>query len=116
MEFTERKVMILVRSRPFGTVINFEGWRAAVGMFGMDHEPTLLFMGEGVYALLKTMDESPIRMFKSTYESFDGVLYVSKRSLEERGIDPEELWDGVEILDEEGVARAFAENEVIVTF
>jgi len=66
MEFTERKVMILVRSRPFGTVINFEGWRAAVGMFGMDHEPTLLFMGEGVYALLKTMDESPIRMFKST--------------------------------------------------
>jgi len=41
---------------------------------------------------------------------------VSKRYLEERGIDPEELWDGVAILDEEGVARAFAENEVIVTF
>ena len=37
MEFTERKVLILVKSRPYGEIINFEGWRAAVGMFGMDH-------------------------------------------------------------------------------
>ncbi|MHA1772470.1 MAG: DsrE family protein [Candidatus Thorarchaeota archaeon] len=116
MEFTERKVMILIRSRPFGTIINFEGWRAAVGMFGMDHESMLLFIGEGVYALMKSMDVKHVQLFKSTYESFDGVLYVSKRSLEERNISPDELFDGVVLLDDEGVANAFTENEVIVTF
>ncbi|MFW9967542.1 MAG: DsrE family protein, partial [Candidatus Thorarchaeota archaeon] len=56
MEFTERKVLILVKSRPYGEITNFEGWRAAVGMFGMDHEPTLLFMGDGVFSLLKSAD------------------------------------------------------------
>ncbi len=116
MEFTEKKVMILVRSRPFGTIINFEGWRAAVGMFGMDHESFLMFMGDGVYALLKSMDVKHVMMFKNTYESFDGVLHASKRSLEERNISPDELFDGVEILDEDGVAKAFTENEVIITF
>ena len=32
MEFTERKVLILVHNKPFGRIIAAEGWRAAVGM------------------------------------------------------------------------------------
>ena len=116
MEFTERKVLVLVRSRPFGKIINFEGWRAAVGMIGMDHEPQMLFMGDGVYSLLKTMDVVPIRMFKSTYESFDCIIYASKKSLEERGITEDEIFDGVVILDEDGVGKAFTENEMVITF
>ena len=30
MEFTERPVLIIVGSRPFGKIIAAEGWRAAV--------------------------------------------------------------------------------------
>ncbi len=116
MEFTERRVLILIRSKPFGKIINFEGWRASVGMFGMDHEPTMLFMADGVYALLRNMNDRPVRMFKSTYKSFDGKICASKRSLDERRIAPEELIDEVVILDEDGIARAFEDNEVVVTF
>ncbi len=116
MEFEERKVLILIKMKPWGTVFNFEGWRAAVGMFGMDHEPTLLFIDDGVYALLKSMEQRPIKMFKSTYESFDGVICASGRSLEERKISPEEIIDGVKILSQEELGKAFEENEVIVTF
>ena len=116
MEFDERNVLILIRSKPYGQIINFEGWRTSIGMFGMDHEPTILFMSDGVYALLKEMKDLPIRMFKSTYESFEGRICVSKRSLEERNIDSSELIDNVEILDEAGVTAAFEENEVVVSF
>ncbi|MHA2261459.1 MAG: DsrE family protein [Candidatus Thorarchaeota archaeon] len=116
MEFEERKVLIIVRSRPFGTIINFEGWRAAVSMIGMDHEPTMLFMGDGVYCLLKTMDQTPIRMFKSTYEGFDGKICASGKSLENRGISDSEIFEGVEILDENGIGQAMTENEVVLTF
>lgn len=116
MEFTERKVLILVNSRPYGEIINFEGWRAAVGMFGMDHEPTLLFMGDGVYALLKSVDVIPFRMFKATYLDFDGRILASKKSLEERDISPDELFEEVEIVDETAVGEALTENEIIVTF
>jgi tRNA 2-thiouridine synthesizing protein C len=116
MEFTEKPILILINSRPFGTIVNFEGWRASVGMFGMDHTPTMLFMGDGVYALLKEMDDLHIRMFKSTYLSFDGRMCASKRSLEERNISPDEIIEGVEVLDEEAIGKTFTENELVLTF
>ena len=116
MEFTERNVLILIRSKPFGRIFNFEGWRTSIGMFGMDHEPTLLFMGDGVYVLLKEMNDMPIRMFKSTYQSFDGRICVSKKSLEERSIDDSEIIDNVDIIDEDAIGNLFSENEVVVTF
>ncbi len=116
MEFTERKILILVNSRPYGKIVNFEGWRAAVGMFGMDHEPTLLFMGDGVYSLLKTADVVPFRMFKTTYLDFEGRILASKKSLEDRGITPDEVFDEVEVADESAVSDILTENEVIITF
>ncbi|MDF1539167.1 MAG: DsrE family protein [Candidatus Thorarchaeota archaeon] len=116
MEFQERPILTLIKSRPFGKIINFEGWRASVGMFGMDHEPIMLFMGEGVYALLKNIDDMPIRMFKMTYKSFDGRICASKKSLEERNISPDEILEEVEIFDENEVGKAFMENDLFVTF
>jgi len=116
MEFTERPVLILIGSRPFGKIIAAEGWRAAVGMFGMDHEPQLLFIGDGVYGLMKNQDMMHIRMFKSTFESFDGRICVSKKSIDERNISPDEIFENVEVLEEEDVAKAFTENEIVATF
>ena len=116
MEFTERTVLVLIRSRPFGKILNFEGWRAAVGMFGMDHESTMLFIGDGVYSLLRNMDDMPIRMFKSVYMSFDGRICVSKKSLDERELTPDELINEAEVLDEQGVANLLNENEIVLSF
>ncbi|MHA2602665.1 MAG: DsrE family protein, partial [Candidatus Thorarchaeota archaeon SMTZ1-83] len=99
----------MVNTRPYGKIINFEGWRAAVGMFGMDHEPTLLFMGDGVYSLLKAADVVPFRMFKATYLDFDGRILASKKSLESRGISPGEIFDDVEVADESAVSEALTE-------
>ena len=116
MEFTERKVLILVHSKPFGKIIAAEGWRAAVGMFGMDHESQLLFIGDGVYGLMKDQDILPIRMFKSTFESFDGRVCACKKSLEERNIDVSEIFENVEIMEDADVAKTLIENEIVVTF
>jgi sulfur relay (sulfurtransferase) DsrF/TusC family protein len=116
MEFTERNVLILIRSKPYGQIFNFEGWRTSIGMYGMDHEPTLLFMGDGVYSLLKEMNDLPIRMFKSTFESFDGKICASARSLKERSIESSEIFDNVDVLDEEALGKLFTENEIVVTF
>ncbi|TFH05209.1 MAG: hypothetical protein E4H14_13200 [Candidatus Thorarchaeota archaeon] len=116
MDFTERKVLILVSNKPFGKITAAEGWRAAVGMFGMDHESQLLFIGDGVYGLMKDQDIVPIRMFKSTFESFDGIISASKKSLEERNIDASEIFEEVQILEEAEVAKTLIENEVIISF
>ena len=116
MEFTERSVLVLVTSKPFGKILAAEGWRAAVGMFGMDHQPQLLFMGDGVYGLMKDQNIMHIRMFKSTFESFDGRVCVSKKSIDERNILADEIFENVEVLEEEDVAKAFTENEIVITF
>jgi sulfur relay (sulfurtransferase) DsrF/TusC family protein len=116
MEFTERPVLVLVTNKPFGKIVSAEGWRAAVGMFGMDHQPQLLFIGDGVYGLMKDQDIMHIRMFKSTFESFDGRICASKKSIDERNITPNEIFENVEVLEESDVAKAFVENEIIITF
>jgi sulfur relay (sulfurtransferase) DsrF/TusC family protein len=116
MGFTERPVLVLVTSRPFGKIMAAEGWRTAVGMFGMDHEPQLLFMSDGVYGLMKNQDIMHIRMFKSTFESFDGRICVSKKSLEERNISPDEIFENIEVVGEKEVSKAFVENDIVVTF
>ena len=116
MEFTERPVLVLVTSRPFGKIMAAEGWRAAVGMFGMDHEPQLLFLGDGVYGLMKDQEIMHIRMFKSTFESFDGRICASKKSLDARNISADEIFENIEILEEADVAKAFVDNEVVITF
>lgn len=116
MEFTERPVLVLVTNKPFGKIVSAEGWRSAVGMFGMDHQPQLLFIGEGVYGLMKDQDIMHIRMFKSTFESFDGRICASKKSIDERNISPDEIFENVEVLEESDVAKAFMENEIILTF
>ena len=116
MGFQERKVLIIVRSKPFGRIINFEGWRTAVGMIGKDHEPTMLFMDDGAYVLLKSIDVEPIRMFKATYLDFDGRLCVSEKALKDRRISRDEIFEEAEVLDADGVAQALTENEVVITF
>ncbi len=85
-------------------------------MFGMDHHSALLFMGDGVYSLLKGIDQTPIKMFKSTYESFDGKIHVSAKSLQARGIAASELFDDVVVLDETGVAGLLGQSEIVITF
>jgi sulfur relay (sulfurtransferase) DsrF/TusC family protein len=55
-------------------------------------------------------------MFKSTFESFDGRICVSKKSIEERSITPDEIFENVEVLEVEDVAKAFTENEIVITF
>jgi len=85
-------------------------------MFGMDHESELLFIGDGVYGLMKDQDMLQIRMFKSTFESFDGKVCASKKSLDERSIDASEIFESVEILEEAEVAKTLVENEVVITF
>ncbi len=116
MDFRERKILVVIKSPPMGSILYAEGWRAATGMFGLDHQPTILFTGDGVYSLLKDMDDRGIRLFKSTYQSFDGKAYASRSALEARGISPSEIVEDVEIADDELVGRILDENELVISF
>ena len=71
---------------------------------------------DNVYGLIKDQDMMHIRMFKSTFECFDGRICVSKKSLEERNISAAEIFENAEILEEQDVAKAFVENEIVITF
>ncbi len=116
MDFTEKKVLFLIKKRPYGTIMNFEAWRAAVGMFGMDHTPTMLFLGDGVYSLLNEMDSKPIELFKRTYLSFEGKILASNSALQEREIEPGQLIPEVEIVGSDEIGKLLEENEMVVSF
>lgn len=116
MEFKEKRVLFIIKTRPYGTIMNFEAWRAAVGMFGMDHDASMLFMGDGVYSLLKSMNSAPIDLFKRTYLSFEGKILVSNRALQQREIKPGQLIPEAESVDGKEIAGILEENEIVVSF
>jgi len=116
MDFTEKKVLFLVKTRPYGTIMNFEAWRAAVGMFGMDHTPTMLFLGDGVYSLLEQMNSKPLELFKRTYLSFEGKIFASRCALQEREIKPGQLIPEAKAVGVEQIGKLLEENEMFVAF
>jgi len=48
-----KKIVLVIKSPPYGSVRAAEGLRMATAMIAMDVLPQLLFIDEGVYCLLK---------------------------------------------------------------
>jgi sulfur relay (sulfurtransferase) DsrF/TusC family protein len=48
-----RRILLVVKSPPYGTVLSAECFRIATAMIAMDVLPQMLFIYDGVYCLIK---------------------------------------------------------------
>lgn len=117
-----QKVAILMRKAPYGSVYTAEGLRSIMGIGVFELDISVIFVDDGVYALVKGQNPAALDM-KPLGDSFPmlsefGVtrFYVHEPSLRERGLTPADLVMEVELLDDEGVARALRESGVILPF
>ena len=95
-------VVILFRNAPYGTVFNAEGFRACTGLTALDVETHAVFLDDAVFTLIKGQDPEGIHMGDLSRAvapmiEFEVNVYVVKESLEERGINEEELIENDEI-------------------
>ena len=112
--------MHVLRHAPHGTIYTYEGLEMILIMAAYEQDLSVVFIGDGVYALKKGQDTSGISIkgFSRTFMALDGYdvekLYVDRLSLEERGLTEEDLVVDVEVLDAEETGRLMQEQDVII--
>jgi len=103
-----KKVLIIITKAPYGTSAAAEGFRAAIGIAGMDVDTTIVLTDDAVFAALKGQNPEALGMkaLSEVIESakeYGARTLVDSESLRKRGIERDELVN-VEIIDTEGFA------------
>ena len=115
-------VAVLMRKAPYGSVYTAEGFRSMMGIGVFEMDINVVFVDDGVYALVKGQDPAKLDM-KPLGDGFPMLpdfdvhkFYVHDRSLSERGLTVDDLVMDVEILDDEGVAQILRSSGIVLPF
>ena len=112
--------MHVLRHAPHGTIYSYEGLEMILIMAAYEQDLSVVFIGDGVYAIKKNQDTAGIGIkgFAKTFMALDGYdvekLYVDRLSLEERGLSEEDLLVDVEVLDSSAIGALMNGQDVII--
>jgi tRNA 2-thiouridine synthesizing protein C len=117
-----RKILLVIRSPPYGSLMAAEGFRIATAMIAMDVLPQLLLIDDGVYCLLKNQRPEAAGL-DSHYERLRTLadligLYAVRDSVVKRNlkvIDIDESLN-VKLLSVDETAELIVENETVLAF
>ena len=115
-----KKIMHVLRHAPHGTIYSYEGLEMILIMAAYEQDLSVVFIGDGVYAIKKNQDTAGIGIkgFAKTFMALDGYdvekLYVDRLSLEERGLSEEDLLVHVEVLDSSAIGALMNGQDVII--
>jgi tRNA 2-thiouridine synthesizing protein D len=115
-----KKVLVLIRTAPYGMAAAGEGFRAIIGLAGMGIETHAVLVDDGVLVALKGQDPDAIAMHKlsdvySQLADFGAKLYVHYPSLTERGLLKENCI-GVEFITDENLRELIWKVDHVITF
>jgi sulfur relay (sulfurtransferase) DsrF/TusC family protein len=89
---TEKKTLIVIKSRPFTSLNYYEALRTAAGLW--EHKVKVLWMGDGVYAALNRADKTLTGKFLADLPDLDIEMYVDEEALTAKGFSSDELVEG----------------------
>lgn len=131
-----KKFLYVNRKAPYGTVYALESLEVVLIGAAFEQDVQLLFMDDGVFQITKGQDTKGIEMknFSPTYSALGDYevtkMYVSKESLEERGLTVDDLmpltyededddWaekDSIILVSKEEIAALMEEQDVVLSF
>lgn len=117
-----KKILFLMRKAPHGTIYSYEGLETLLIFASFEQEVTMLFLDDGVFALLKDQDttEIGIKGFIKTYRALEdyGVekILVDRESMETRGVKKEDFAIDVELIDSSEIAAIFKEHDATINY
>jgi tRNA 2-thiouridine synthesizing protein C len=131
-----KKFMYMNTKAPYGTVYALESLEVVLIGAAFEQDVSLAFIGDGVYQLVKGQDTKDIGMknFSPTYAALGDYdvnkIYVEKESLEERGLDLDDLqhlvwedededWaekDSIRLLSRSELAEVIDDQDVVLSF
>jgi len=115
-----KKIVVILKKPPHGSLFLAEGLRVAVAVSTLDTK--VVVIGNGVYAFLKETDMTLYERhldFLSrpmTEEAAPLMVLIDKTSLLERGLNKEDLTEGVTVKEHGEILDIIAEADVTLTF
>lgn len=122
MSEEKTKIMFVMRRPPHGAIYSYEGLEVILITGAYEQDVSVMFMGDGVFALKKEQDthELGIKGFAKTYlalEDYDITqIYVDRQSLEERGLTEADLVIPVTTVDAAAAAKLMSEQHTLLPF
>ena len=116
------KVLAVCSYSPEQQLAAREALDAVLACAIFDQKMSLLFCGEGVGQLLKSLvdhtgSDKPLSQSLCALPLYDvEALYVDAQSLQERGLVPEQLIDGVSVISAEAAGALFRKCDRIMSF
>jgi len=117
-----KKFMYVNRKAPYGTVYALESLEVVLIGAAFEQDVSVVFMDDGVFEIVKGQDTTGIEMknFSNTYKALEMYdvekLYVSKESLEQRGLTEEDLIVDVEVKTAAELGALMEEQDVLLSF
>lgn len=117
-----KKFMYVNRKAPYGTIYALESLEVVLIGAAFEQDVTLVFLDDGVFQLTKGQDtsDSDMKNFSPTYRALEMYdvekLYVSKESLEARGLTEEDLLVDVEVKTADEIRDLMEEMDVVLSF
>jgi len=116
------KVLLIIKSPPYGSLSAAEGFRISTAMIAMDILPQLLFIDDGIYCLTKNQSPEAAGL-ESHHERLKTLadligLYALKHSMMERKLKFADLNEDFQVktITLEEAAELIIENETVITF
>jgi tRNA 2-thiouridine synthesizing protein C len=116
------RVAVLMRRAPYGTVYTAEGLRSLMGIAVFEADIDVVFVDDGVYALLEGQDPSKLDM-KPLGDAFPGLsefgvtrFWVHDASLAERGLSAGDLVLDATIATGSQIAEVLAQAGKVLPF
>ncbi len=116
------KILLIIKSPPYGNIRAGEGFRIATAMIAMDVLPQILFVEDGVYCLVKnqkaeTVGLAPFEERLKTLADLVGLYAfpdsIFQRKLKKSDLDPNYK---VKVLSIEEASELISQNEAVITF
>jgi tRNA 2-thiouridine synthesizing protein C len=111
-----------MRKAPYGSVYTAEGFRSMMGIGVFEMDIKVVFIDDGVYALLRDQDPAALDMkplgdgFPMLEEFGVHEFYVHEGSLKERGLTVEDLVMDVTVVDDAGARDVLSSSGIVLPF
>lgn len=115
-----KKILVLVRTSPYSTVLPGEAFLAGIALKSMDMDVNLVLTDDGIFAAIKEQKAEAIG-HKSVGQAIESApdfglpVYLHSDAVRERGVDTSELLP-LEIIDTDGLKDMVKKADAIMTF
>lgn len=114
--------MFVMRQAPHGTIYSYEGLETVLITSAYEQDVSMVFIGDGVFALLKEQDtdglglKGYIHTYKVLPEYGVDKIYVDRKSMEERALTPSDFIIDVEIKESDEISALMEEQDATIPY